>query len=117
MLRQHKREYERLQQAFRSANLAARRATEAQTASERAALLAGGDPQARRQRAAAEGGLAAASESVTESLRRTRHMMTQVRGCCTADPGGRQPICSFGGGCGFYMGRIRSICFWGKNCV
>ena len=84
VLREHKLEYERLQQAFRSANLAARRATEAVSASERASLLAGGDPQARRNKAVASGGIAAASEGITDSLRRTRHMMAEVGSLTTA---------------------------------
>ena len=81
VLRQHKREYERLQQAFRAANLAARRATDAIAARRRAELLSGGDPAARHLKAAAEGDLTAASAGITDALRRTARTMAQVLPC------------------------------------
>ncbi len=78
VLRQHKREYERLQQAFRAANLAARRATDVIAARRRAELLAGGDPAAGHLKTAAEGDLTAASAGITDALRRTARTMAQV---------------------------------------
>jgi hypothetical protein len=81
VLRQHKREYERLQQAFRAANLAARRTTDAIAARRRAELLAGGDPAARHLKAAAEGDLTAASAGITDALRRTARTMAQALSC------------------------------------
>ena len=86
VLRQHKREYERLQQAFRAANLAARRATDVIAARRRAELLAGGDPAARHLNAAAEGDLTAASAGITDALRRTARTMAQVRQDMTPSP-------------------------------
>lgn len=81
LLTRRKAEYERIQQAFKAAALAQRRRAAASMVEERKELLAGAaDPAARQRQLAAQGELVAASEGVTDGLRRTRQVLAEVRG-------------------------------------
>lgn len=77
MLKGHQAEYERLQTAFKQANIQARRNTEAAAAAARRAMLAGGQAEQAPARAAGQAETVATSQGITKSLLRTRQLMAQ----------------------------------------
>lgn len=79
LLSRHKVEYERILQAFKQAALQQRQRAAQSAAEERKELLAGAaDPAAKQRQLAMQGELVAASEGVTEGLRRTRQVLAEV---------------------------------------
>lgn len=84
-LQLHKLEHEALRGAIGSAKVAVQRAVAAKLAAQRAELLAGAPPGAANGTAAgaaakplrSEGDLLAASNDITQGLRRTRQLMAQ----------------------------------------
>ncbi|KAJ7532933.1 hypothetical protein O6H91_13G026200 [Diphasiastrum complanatum] len=84
-LKQWKGSLEKLRLSLRNANLQAKRNIDTHAKEEREALLAGGkDATMRRRNLQTQAGMTGATESVTESLRRTRQMMAQAeRGIST----------------------------------
>eukprot|EP00887_Chlorella_sp_A99_P001434 scaffold8.g1434.t1 len=77
LLARHKAEYASLQGALKEAALAQRAVAMRSAAEQRRELLAGTDPLARQRALATEAGAVAASEGVTEGLRRTRAVLAE----------------------------------------
>lgn len=79
LLSAHVAEYDRVQQALKAAAAAQRQAAAQTAAQERQELLGGPEGAARRRQMHTDADMVSASQGITDSLRRARQVMAEVR--------------------------------------